>query len=66
MTRLNPSAALILAWVMTVSAATPALPVKLTKSAADAAIKDIQKDRVDTEKWLKSEPTGAISSTGRR
>jgi len=66
MTRLKSSALLILASVMTASAATPALPVKLTKSAADAAIKDIQKDRVDTENWLKSEPTSYLATIDRR
>jgi uncharacterized protein (DUF1684 family) len=38
----------------------------MTKTAADAALRDIQKDREDTEKWLKSDRTSYLAAIGRR
>jgi uncharacterized protein (DUF1684 family) len=43
-----------------------AAPVKLSKDAAAAALKDIEKDRADTQKWLQSEPTSYLATVDRR
>jgi len=43
-----------------------ARPVSLTKAAADAAVLAIRKDRADTEKWLKSDPTSYLAAIDRR
>ena len=48
------------------TAAEPARPVKLDKTAADAAVKDITKDRVDTEAWLKSDVTSYLATVDRQ
>jgi len=47
-------------------AAPPSRPVKLTKSAAEAVTKEIQKDRADTESWLRSAPTSYLATIDRR
>ncbi len=47
-------------------AATPARPVKLDQAAADAVIREIQKDRADTENWLRSEPTSYLATIDRK
>ena len=47
-------------------AAEPARPVKLDKTTADAAVKDITKDRVDTEAWLKSDITSYLATVDRQ
>src|SRR3954466_15383941 len=39
-----------------------AAPVELSKDAAEAALKDIAKDRADTQKWLQSEPTSYLAT----
>ena len=44
----------------------PARPVQLAKGAADAVIKAIQKDRADTEKWLRSDATSYLATIARR
>jgi uncharacterized protein (DUF1684 family) len=56
----------VLTAVVALSAAAPVGPVRLTRTAAAAAIKDIQKDRADTEKWLKSDPTSYLATIERR
>jgi len=60
--------ALILAALLggVLTAAEPARPVKLDKTAADAAVKDITKDRVDTEAWLKSDVTSYLATVDRQ
>lgn len=46
--------------------AAPAMPVRLTPAAAAVALKDIDKDRVDTQAWLKSDPTSYLATVDRR
>ena len=48
------------------AAAEPARPVKLEKAAADAVMKEIQKDRTDTEEWLKSGITSYLATVDRQ
>jgi uncharacterized protein len=57
--------ALAIAW-QTMFAAAPAQPMKL--SAADAAkvLKEIEQDRTDTQKWLRSDPTSYLATIDRR
>ena len=43
-----------------------ARPVTLTKAAADEALKAIQKDRTDTEAWLKGDRTSYLATVDRR
>jgi uncharacterized protein (DUF1684 family) len=47
-------------------AASPSQPVKLTRAAAEAVIKEIQKDRSDTENWLRSDPTSYLATIDRK
>jgi hypothetical protein len=44
----------------------PAAPVALSPEAAAAALKDIETDRADTQKWLRSEPTSYLATVDRR
>jgi uncharacterized protein (DUF1684 family) len=53
------------AWA-TVVAATPAQPVKLSAAAATTVLKEIEKDRTDTQKWLQSDPTSYLATIDRR
>jgi uncharacterized protein len=53
------------AWA-TVVAATPAPPVKLSAAAAATVLKEIEKDRTDTQKWLQSDPTSYLATIDRR
>lgn len=53
------------AWA-TVVAATPAQPVKLSAAAAATVLKEIEKDRTDTQKWLQSDPTSYLATIDRR
>jgi uncharacterized protein len=46
--------------------AAAAHPVKLPPALAAAALKDIAKDRTDTEKWLRSDPTSYLATIDRR
>ena len=58
---------LLTALVATVAlAAEPARPVKLAKTAADAVVKEILKDRSDTEAWLKSDVTSYLATVDRQ
>jgi uncharacterized protein len=50
----------------TVAAAEPARPVKLAKADADAAVKEIMKDRADTEAWLKTDITSYLATVDRQ
>jgi uncharacterized protein len=43
-----------------------AMPVKLDNTAADAVVKEIQKDRTDTEAWLRSDITSYLATVDRR
>jgi len=47
-------------------AATPARPVKLTASDAATVLKEIEKDRADTQNWLQSDPTSYLATIDRR
>jgi uncharacterized protein len=58
-------AAVAIAW-SAVFAAAPARPVKLSPAAAAAVLKDIEKDRTDTQKWLQSDPTSYLATIDRR
>jgi uncharacterized protein (DUF1684 family) len=49
-----------------VRAFSPAAPVSLTKAAAERVTKDIQKDRLDTETWLRSDPTSYLATIDRK
>ena len=42
--------------------AAPARPVKLSPAGAAAVMKEIEKDRVDTQKWLQSDPTSYLAT----
>ena len=53
------------AWA-TVVAAAPAQPVKLSAAAAATVLKEIEKDRADTQKWLQSDPTSYLATIDRR
>src|SRR5262245_32736740 len=44
----------------------PAAPVALSKEAAAAALKNIETDRADTQKWLQSDPTSYLATVDRR
>ena len=45
--------------------AAPARPVTLAKTAAEAVVKAIEKDRADTEKWLGGDPTSYLATIDR-
>ena len=47
-------------------AATPARPVQLSAAEAAVALKEIDKDRADTQKWLQSDPTSYLATVDRR
>jgi uncharacterized protein (DUF1684 family) len=46
--------------------AAPAAAVKLTPAQTAAALRDIDKDRVDTQTWLRSDPTSYLATVNRR
>ena len=52
--------------VAAAAAAEPARPVKLDKAAADAVVKEIQKDRTDTEAWLRGDITSYLATVDRQ
>ncbi len=47
-------------------AAVPARPVTLTKAAAQRVVVAIQKDRAETNAWLRSDPTSYLATVDRR
>ena len=47
-------------------AALPARPVTLTKATAQGVVEAIQKDRAETNAWLRSEPTSYLATIDRR
>ncbi len=49
-----------------VLAVAPAHPVKLSASEAAKVLKEIEKDRADTQKWLQSDPTSYLATIDRR
>jgi uncharacterized protein (DUF1684 family) len=60
------AATAVLTGVVVLSAAAPAGPVKLTRAAAASAVKEIEKDRADTQQWLQSDPTSYLATVERR
>jgi uncharacterized protein (DUF1684 family) len=44
----------------------PSRPVQLAKGAAETVITALQKDRADTEKWLRSDATSYLATIARR
>src|SRR5580704_6477347 len=66
MLKLGEHCALVLTvGVVALLAASHARPVKLTPAEAQAAVKDIQKDRADTENWLRTDPTSYLATIDR-
>jgi hypothetical protein len=55
----------VIGWQI-VSAGAPARPVKLSPNEAATVLKDIEKDRTDTQKWLQSDPTSYLATIDRR
>jgi hypothetical protein len=53
------------ATLLLLAAIVPARPVKLAPAAADSVIQAIQKDRADTEKWLREGPTSYLATVQR-
>jgi uncharacterized protein (DUF1684 family) len=49
-----------------VAAALPEPPVALTAQEADTVRRSIEKDRADTEEWLRSKPTSYLATVSRR
>lgn len=58
--------ALTLAALAEPQAIGPARPVQLDKGAADTVIKALQKDRADSEQWLRSDATSYLATIARR
>ena len=58
--------ALSLALSITIGSTAPQGPVKLSKAAAATIVKEIEKDRADTERWLKEEATSYLATIDRR
>ena len=56
---------MIAAALVMLAAIVPAAPVKLAPAAADSVIQAIQKDRADTEKWLRDSPTSYLATIQR-
>lgn len=46
--------------------AAPPGPVRLSPAAAAAVVKEIEKDRADTQAWLKSDPTSYLATIDRK
>src|SRR5262245_61227830 len=62
---IGSAAVFAIAW-QTVFAAAPARPVKLSAADAAKALKEIEQDRIDTQKWLQSDPTSYLATIDRR
>jgi hypothetical protein len=66
----RPSRALTLALALVALAKPQATgaagPVQLTKGAAETVIKALQKDRADSENWLRSDATSYLATIARR
>ena len=56
---------MIVAALVMLAAIVPAAPVKLAPVVADTVIQAIQKDRADTEKWLRESPTSYLATIQR-
>jgi hypothetical protein len=61
-------AAVIVPWLIVGASllAAPARPVMLSPSAAAVVLKEIAKDRADTQQWLKSDPSSYLATVDRR
>ena len=62
-----PAAAAVvsLAWAVVLSAAAPG-PVPLSPAEKAALVRELEKDRADTEQWLKSDITSYLATVDRR
>jgi uncharacterized protein len=58
--------AIALVAVAAPQAAGPARPVQLAKGAAETVIKSVQKDRADSETWLRSDATSYLATIARK
>jgi len=56
---------MIAAALVVLAAIVPASPVTLAPAATDSVIQAIQKDRADTEKWLRTSPTSYLAAIQR-
>ena len=56
----------VLALTASLAAAGPAAPARLSPAEAAAAIKAIEKDRADTQEWLRASPTSYLATIDRR
>jgi uncharacterized protein (DUF1684 family) len=57
---------LVLAALIAAAAVVPAKPVALDRATADTLRKHIEKDRAETEEWLRSGPTSYLATVQRR
>jgi uncharacterized protein (DUF1684 family) len=64
--RFGFGAAVAIGTMTTIVLAAPARPVRLSPADAAAVLKEIEKDRVDTQKWLQSDPTSYLATIDRR
>jgi hypothetical protein len=62
---LMPAVALSMVCAVVLAASAPG-PVSLTPTERAAVIKEIETDRADTERWLKSDPTSYLATVDRR
>jgi uncharacterized protein len=60
------AAAALLCLPTTLGADGPVRPVRLSPAEAEAAITAISKDRADTERWLRTDPTSYLATVDRR
>ena len=65
LTHLLPVALVSCVCAAVLSASAPG-PVKLTAEQRAAVVKELEKDRADTEEWLKSDPTSYLATVDRR
>ena len=63
---LRAMAAALLAPAAPPRIARPALPVRLDPAAADSVRRAVEKDRADTEQWLRSDSTSYLATVQRR
>jgi uncharacterized protein (DUF1684 family) len=56
----------VLIWLGILTTTTAARPVQLPKAAADLVIKAIERDRTETQEWLRADPTSYLATIDRR
>ena len=57
---------ILLAFAATARAAGPSLPLRLSPAEATVALQAIEKDRVDTQEWLRTDPSSYLATVDRR